>query len=165
MSAASRVGQGFDLHRLVSGRPLKIGGVAVDSPVGAEAHSDGDVVLHALIDALLGAVGLDDIGELFPPDDATYKGADSLGLLEKALCKVKERTPGFRVENIDITILLEKPKLGPYKPVIRERIATALGLEPGRVAVKAKTMEGLGPIGQQEAIAAMVTLLISLPAS
>jgi 2-C-methyl-D-erythritol 2,4-cyclodiphosphate synthase len=151
-----RVGQGFDLHRLVSDVPLRLGGVTVESPVGSEGHSDGDVILHALIDALLGAAGLGDIGEHFPPSDPQYKGINSLELL----ARVKPLLAPWTVVNADITVMLERPKLGSYKPVIRQTVADALGLEASCVSVKAKTMEGLGPIGQQEAVAAIVTVLL-----
>ena len=153
-----RVGQGFDCHRLVNDRPLVIGGVAIESSVGSEAHSDGDVLLHALMDALLGALGEGDIGEHFPPDDEAYKNADSAVLLHQVLRIMGEREA--RLMNVDSTVFLEAPKLSPYKKPMVQRLALLLGLPEERVSVKAKTMEGLGLIGSQEAIAASVVVLL-----
>ncbi len=153
-----RIGQGYDLHRLVAGQKLMIGGVQVDCPVGSEAHSDGDVVLHSLIDALLGACGLGDIGDHFPPSDAQYKGISSTILLQKILPLIAEA--GYKTGNVDITIFLEKPKLGPYKQQIRETLAALLDVPLDCVSVKAKTAEKFPPIGTQEAIAASVTVLL-----
>ncbi len=154
-----RIGQGYDLHRLVPGKPLMVGGIAIDSPVGSEAHSDGDVLLHSLIDALLGACGLGDIGDHFPPSDDRYKGISSGALLSQVLPLIEH--PGYVVSNLDATIFLEKPKLGPYKAQIRQHLQTLLNLPASCVSVKAKTAEGFAPIGSQEAIAASVTVLLS----
>ncbi len=153
-----RIGQGYDIHRLVSGKPLLIGGVQIDSPVGSEAHSDGDVLLHSLIDAMLGACGLGDIGDHFPPSDAQYKGMDSTEFLRRIQPMIEKA--GYRVGNLDATIFLEKPKLVAYKLPIRQRLAELLGLPLDCVSVKAKTAEKFPPVGTQEAIAASVTVLL-----
>lgn len=153
-----RIGQGYDIHRLIEGQKLMIGGVHVECPVGSEAHSDGDVLLHSLIDALLGACGLGDIGDHFPPSDSQYKGISSTVLLRNIQPLITEA--GYRVGNLDATIFLEKPKLGPYKQRIRENLAELLDLPLDCVSVKAKTAEKFPPIGTQEAIAASVTALL-----
>lgn len=150
-SSAMPVGFGFDLHRLGSRKPLRLGGVTIPHPKGPIAHSDGDVVLHALVDALLGAVGAGDIGEHFPDSDPAWRGVSSGRFVAEALRRVRGR---YRVENADLTILAESPKLGPWKAAIRKHVAKLLGVPPGRVNVKAKTMEGLGEIGKKNAIAA-----------
>lgn len=155
-----RIGQGYDLHRLASGLPLFLGGIPLDSPVGCVAHSDGDVLLHALIDALLGACALGDIGDHFPPSDPQYRGVSSLVLLVQVLKLLKNCS--VTLINLDATVFLESPKLYPYKRQIREKLADVLGLPLDRVSLKAKTMEGLGSIGHQEAIAAMVTVLLQV---
>jgi 2-C-methyl-D-erythritol 2,4-cyclodiphosphate synthase len=153
-----RVGQGYDIHRLVPDRPLLLGGVKIDSPVGSQAHSDGDVLLHALIDALLGAVGLGDIGDHFPPTDERYRNADSRQLLGHVLALIQAE--GFQLMNMDGTVFLEKPKLLPYKPAIRQALAEALSLPGDRISFKAKTAEKLGAVGQSQALAAAVTVLL-----
>jgi len=150
-----RVGQGFDLHPLAEGIPFKLGGIQLDFPKGPVGHSDGDVLLHALIDALLGAAGLGDIGEWFSPTDPAYAGADSQELLATVLKKLSAS-----IINVDATILLENPKLGPYKAQIKAHVASLLNIPEAQVNIKAKTMEGLGEIGQGEAVAAMVSVLI-----
>ncbi len=155
-----KIGQGYDLHRLVVGQKLMIGGVQIESPVGCEAHSDGDVVLHALIDALLGACALGDIGDHFPPSDDQYKGMDSSAFVAKVLPLVTDT--GYGTGNVDVTIFLEKPKLGPYKLAIREKLAQLLDLPLHCISVKAKTAEKFPPVGTQEAIAASVTVLLYL---
>ncbi len=151
-----RVGQGYDLHRLVEGRKLILGGVEVASKVGPAGHSDADVVLHAVIDALLGAAGLGDIGEHFPDTDPAYAGIDSGLLLARALDKVGQG--GYRPVNVDVTIIAEKPKLKEYKPAMRQRLAKMLDLAEEAVNIKAKTNEGLGEIGKGEAIACMAVV-------
>ncbi len=156
--SAYRIGQGYDLHRLIPSKPLLLGGIQIDSPVGSEAHSDGDVLLHALIDALLGACGLGDIGDHFPPSDDRYKGISSVALLRLVLPLITQA--GFQVVNLDSTIFLEKPKLGPYKAQIRAQLAELFGLPLDCVSVKAKTAEQFPPVGTQEAIAASVTVLL-----
>lgn len=137
---------------------MMIGGIQIDSPVGSEAHSDGDVVLHSLIDALLGACGLGDIGDHFPPTDDRYKDISSLVLLAHVLPLIERA--GYRLANLDATIFLEKPKLGLYKQQIREKLAEVLSISLDCVSVKAKTAEKFPPVGTQEAIAAAVTVLL-----
>lgn len=146
-----RVGIGTDLHRLAAGRRLVIGHVAIDHDTGPVGHSDGDVVLHALIDAIAGAAGLPDIGEMFPDTDPAYKGADSARLLEVALRAMADR--GFGLVNVDVTVHLERPKLRPHKEAIRRELSRLLGLEPDAVSLKAKTNEGVDAVGRGEAIA------------
>ncbi|MFH1732073.1 MAG: 2-C-methyl-D-erythritol 2,4-cyclodiphosphate synthase [Planctomycetota bacterium] len=153
-----RVGIGRDSHKLAEGRRLVIGGVEIDSPRGAVAHSDGDALLHAVIDAMLGAAALGDIGDLFPDTDPQYEDADSRGLLKQANALVQEK--GYRVGNVDATVLLESPKLGPMKQAMRENIAADLGLGPERVNVKAKSAEGLGEVGRGEAVAAEAVVVV-----
>lgn len=153
-----RIGQGYDIHRLIPEKPMMIGGIRIESPVGSEAHSDGDVLLHSLIDALLGACGLGDIGDHFPPSDDQYKNISSTLLLQKVLPLIAQT--GYQVGNLDATIFLEKPKLGPYKQQIRENLAELLHLPLDCISVKAKTAEKFPPVGTQEAIAASVTLLL-----
>ena len=157
-AAAFRIGQGYDIHRLVADKPLIIGGVAIDSPVGSQAHSDGDALLHALIDALLGACGLGDIGDHFPPTDPQYKGMASTELLRRILPLIAQT--GYRVGNVDMTVFLEAPKLYPYKQAIRESVAGLLGLPLDCVSLKAKTAEKFPPVGTQEAIATSATVLL-----
>ena len=147
-----RVGQGFDVHRLVEERKLILCGVEVPYEKGLLGHSDADVAIHALIDALLGALALGDIGELFPDNDAQWKGADSTELLKKVLA-----LPAFqewRISNLDITIIAQKPKLAPYKKAMQQRMAQVMDLEEGRIAIKATTTEKLGYTGRGEGIAA-----------
>ena len=155
MNAEWRVGIGYDIHRLVDGRPLILGGVSIDFPQGLLGHSDGDVVLHAVADALLGAAGLPDIGDLFPDTDPAYDGADSRTLLAEVVRKVA--AAGFRPNNIDCIVHAERPKLSEFKEPMARSIAQVVGLEPGAVNVKAKTNEGLGPLGSAEGIACTVT--------
>ncbi len=149
-----RVGIGYDIHKLVEGRPLIVGGVEIPNDKGLIGHSDADVVLHAVTDALLGAAGLPDIGDLFPDTDPTYKDADSRALLTDAMQRVRER--GFQAGNLDVIIHAESPKMSPYKRRIGEVIAELTGLPVERVSVKAKTNEGLGPLGHTDAIASTV---------
>jgi 2-C-methyl-D-erythritol 2,4-cyclodiphosphate synthase len=154
-----RVGLGFDLHRLGPGSHLMLGGVEVPHNRSFIAHSDGDVLCHAVVDALLGAAGLGNIGERFPDTDPKYKGMASLKFLTEAATLLWQS--GFRIENIDANILAEKPKLLPHFPAMRERIAAAAGIPIDRVSIKAKTMEGIGVIGVEEAIAAQAVALVS----
>jgi 2-C-methyl-D-erythritol 4-phosphate cytidylyltransferase / 2-C-methyl-D-erythritol 2,4-cyclodiphosphate synthase len=151
-AAAFRVGQGWDLHRLVPGRKLVLGGVEVPSPTGEDAHSDGDVLLHAIIDALLGAAALGDIGTHFPPSDQKWRDADSRDLARRAAALVREA--GWVPGNLDCTIVLEKPRLGPFKDAMRESIAACLGMSPNAVSVKAKTKEGVDAVGEGRAVEA-----------
>jgi 2-C-methyl-D-erythritol 2,4-cyclodiphosphate synthase len=153
-----RVGIGHDTHRLDSGRPLILGGVRVPHPRGLAGHSDADVVLHALTDALLGAAGLGDIGDLFPDTDPAWRDADSAIFLREALARLNRI--GYMVVNLDVIVFAQEPKLGPTKQQIRDNLATLLGLDPGCVNVKAKTGEKVGHIGRAEAIACQVVVLI-----
>jgi 2-C-methyl-D-erythritol 2,4-cyclodiphosphate synthase len=154
-----RVGTGWDLHKLASGRALVLGGVAIPSEKGCVGHSDGDALLHAVIDALLGACGLEDIGTLFPDTDPTYKNADSAALLAQVVSKIKAL--GFSICNVDTTVILQAPKLGPYKAQMKERLAALLGIETNAVGVKAKTAEGLlGELGQGDAVIAQAVVLV-----
>ena len=153
-----RIGFGSDTHRLVLGKSLKLGGIAIDSQTGVEAHSDGDVLIHALIDAMLGAAALGDIGELFTPGDPEWKNADSRDLLTIAIEKI--RIAGFSLMNIDSIIHLEKPNLKPYKNTIRKNLADLLVMDTDHISVKAKTAEGLGPVGSGESISAEVIVLL-----
>ncbi len=141
-----RIGHGYDVHALVPGRKLILGGVEVPYDLGLEGHSDADVLLHAVMDALLGAAGLGDIGLHFPDTDMRYKGADSGKLLECVGRKLE--AAGFSVGNIDVTMIAQRPKLRPYIPQMQENIAAALGIDPGRVNVKATTEEHLGFTGE-----------------
>ncbi len=153
-----RVGIGYDIHRLVEGRRLVLGGVEIDHPLGLLGHSDGDAVLHAVTDALLGAAGLPDIGDLFPDTDPAYENSDSRALLRTAVQRVVQA--GYRANNIDLIVHAEQPKLSPYKHLMAESIAALVGLDPGAVSVKAKTNEGLGPLGHVEGIACTATATV-----
>ena len=146
-------GIGYDSHRLVTGRPLLLGGVQIPHELGASGHSDADVLAHAVMDSLLGAAGLGDIGEHFPDTDERFSGADSMGLLVEVVAMLGER--GFAPVNLDCTVLLEQPKLGPNRSAIRSSLAQALGLGPERVNVKASTGEGIGFVGRGEGVAAL----------
>lgn len=150
---STRSGIGYDSHRLAAGRRLVLGGVELESELGLDGHSDADALSHALIDALLGAAGLGDIGEHFPDSDERYRDADSLGLLERAIELVRER--GFTLVNVDATIVMERPKLGPARALIRERLAGVLGLALADVNVKASTGEGIGFVGRGEGVAVL----------
>jgi 2-C-methyl-D-erythritol 2,4-cyclodiphosphate synthase len=154
-----RAGLGYDSHRLLPGRPLKLGGVEIPSPLGTVGHSDADVVLHAVVDAMLGAAGLGDIGEWFPDTDPHWHGADSAIFVRETLNRLNEK--GYQVHQVDVIILAETPRLGPYKESIRRRLAELLGLPLDRVNIKAKTSEGMGAIGRSEGIAcqALVTIV------
>ncbi|QHI97008.1 2-C-methyl-D-erythritol 2,4-cyclodiphosphate synthase [Xylophilus rhododendri] len=153
-----RVGEGWDVHALVEGRRLILGGVEVPYIKGLLGHSDADVLLHAITDALLGAAGLGDIGTLFPDTDAKFKGADSAVLLAEAMRRVTEL--GWRLGNVDCTVIAQAPKLAPYKAAIRARIAEVLGLETDAVNVKAKTAEKLGPVGEGLSMEARAVVLL-----
>ena len=155
-----RVGQGWDIHRLVAGRPLMLGGVHVPHDRGLLGHSDGDAVLHAVADALLGAVGAGDIGQQFPDTDPRYRGADSAALLATVVRLVAAR--GGRVVNADVSILAEQPKLAPHLAAMRARLAAVLAVPEECVGVKARSLEGLGAIGAGEAIAAQAVVLVEL---
>lgn len=155
---AFRIGEGWDVHALVRGRPLVIGGVNVPHTHGLLGHSDADVLLHAITDALLGAAGLGDIGTHFPDTDACFRGADSAVLLAEAWVRVQ--AAGWRVGNVDATVVAQAPRLAAYRAAMVARIAALLGLEPAQVNVKAKTAERLGPVGQGAAIEARAVLLL-----
>jgi len=157
--APLRIGEGWDIHRLVTGRPLVLGGITVPHTHGLLGHSDADALLHAITDALLGAAALGDIGRHFPDTDARFKGADSGVLLAEAARRVGEA--GYAIVNIDSTVIAQAPKLAPHIPAMVERIAALLALEPGQVNVKAKTAEKMGPVGQGEAIEARAVALLA----
>ncbi|WP_431131793.1 2-C-methyl-D-erythritol 2,4-cyclodiphosphate synthase [Variovorax paradoxus] len=153
-----RVGEGWDVHQLVVGRKLILGGVEVPHTTGLLGHSDADVLLHAITDALLGAAGLGDIGRHFPDTDAQFRGADSAVLLGEAARRV--RAAGWEIGNVDSTVIAQAPKLAPHIPAMCQRIAAALGLAPDQVNVKAKTAEKLGPVGEGRAMEARAVVLL-----
>jgi len=153
-----RVGIGFDLHRLGPDTPLVLGGVVVPHHLGLMGHSDGDVLCHAITDALLGAAGIGNIGELFPDTDPALKGMSSLRFLKESIALV--RAKGFEIGNIDSNILAERPKLLSFFPAMKVEMAAALGIVPDKIQVKAKTMEGLGIVGTEQAIAAEAIALL-----
>jgi 2-C-methyl-D-erythritol 2,4-cyclodiphosphate synthase len=156
--ARLRVGVGYDVHPFAEGRRLRLGGIEVRWPRGLAGHSDGDVALHALADAVLGACAGGDIGEHFPDHDPAYAGADSRGLLAAAVNLA--RRAGYRVVNADLTVVAEAPKLGPYRQAMQQTIAAALNVAPQQVSVKATTSEGLGFVGRGEGIAALAVVLL-----
>lgn len=153
-----RVGQGYDVHRFESGRELWLGGVKIEYPLGLKGHSDADVLLHAVSDALLGALALRDIGYHFPDNDPKYKGADSKQLLKEVARLVLQK--GYKVGNIDATIVAEQPKINPYVPAMQEVIAQLLSVEVDQVSIKATTNEQMGFTGRQEGILALATALV-----
>ena len=156
-----RIGHGYDVHRLAPGRDLILGGVGFDYPLGLDGHSDADVLTHAVMDALLGAAGLGDIGCHFPDTDPAYKGADSLKLLAHVRDLLLER--GFRVGNIDVTVIAQAPKLAPHIGQMEQNLAETLGVEPSRVNVKATTEERLGFTGRGEGISCHAVCIIEEP--
>ena len=153
-----RIGHGYDVHRLTEGRRLILGGVEIPFEKGLLGHSDADVLAHAVMDALLGAAALGDIGTLFPDSDPAYEGADSLALLGRVARILEEN--GYKVGNVDATVLAQRPKLAPHIPLMRERLAAAMGIGPEQVSVKATTEEGLGFTGAGEGMAAHAVALI-----
>jgi 2-C-methyl-D-erythritol 2,4-cyclodiphosphate synthase len=153
-----RIGQGFDVHALVPGRRLVLGGVSIEHGQGLLGHSDADVLLHAITDALLGAAGLGDIGRAYPDSDPRYRDADSRALLSEVVQRI--RGQGWRVGNLDCVVIAEQPRIAPYVDAIRSSIAQLLNTEPARVNVKGKTTERLGFIGRGEAIAASAVVLL-----
>jgi 2-C-methyl-D-erythritol 4-phosphate cytidylyltransferase/2-C-methyl-D-erythritol 2,4-cyclodiphosphate synthase len=157
--AAFRVGNGYDLHRLVEGRPLVLGGVRIPFERGLDGHSDADAVCHAVTDAILGACGAGDIGRYFPDTDAAWRGADSLALLRRAAALVRAR--GFAVANVDVVVIAQRPKLLPHVPAMIERLSSALGVEGTQVSVKGKTNEGVDSIGEGESIAVHAVALLT----
>ena len=158
-AALPRVGIGYDIHRLAAGRRLFLGGVEIPFARGLQGHSDADVLLHAIMDALLGAAGLGDIGQHFPPGDPRYKDASSLALLGRVAAFLA--TMGYAVGNVDATVVAEHPRLSPFIPEMRHRIAAALSIPEESVGVKATTNEGLGPLGANEGIASWAVALIA----
>ncbi len=154
-----RIGAGFDTHRLVEGRPLILGGVRVEHPRGLDGHSDADVVLHSVTDAILGALALGDIGDAFPDTDPQWRNADSRLFLDAALAQM--HAAGYAVGNLDVTLFAQEPRLGPVKLAIRDRLAQLLGVPATAVNVKAKTGERVGHIGRAEAIGCQATLLLT----
>lgn len=153
-----RVGHGYDSHRFAEGRRLVLGGVEIPSLRGLDGHSDADAVTHAVTDALLGAAGLGDIGQHFPPDDRAYKDADSLKLLAAAV-RLLERQ-NYQVVNVDVTVVAESPRIGPHAPAMRERISAVLGIAAENVSVKGKSNEGMGWVGRSEGVAVFAVALI-----
>lgn len=153
-----RIGEGWDVHVLVAGRPLILGGVTIPFDKGLLGHSDADALLHAITDALFGAAALGDIGTHFPDTDARFKGADSVTLLAEAARRV--RAQGWQIGNVDSTIVAQAPRMAPHIPAMRERIAAALEIDVSQVNVKAKTAEKLGPVGQGQGIEARAVVLL-----
>lgn len=154
----NRIGFGYDVHKLTAGRPLRLGGVSIQHEKGAEGHSDADVLIHAICDALLGAAALGDIGKHFPDDRDEYRGINSLLLLEKVIRLLTES--GYHIGNIDSTVCLQRPKIAPYIDDMRSALSLAMGIDKDRVSVKATTEEGLGFTGSEEGIAAHAVALI-----
>lgn len=152
------IGQGYDSHRFEAGRPLILGGVRVEHDRGLAGHSDADVLTHAVMDALLGAAGLDDIGAHFPDSDERWRGADSIELLRHVAGLLAEA--GLRVVNVDATVVMERPKVGPHRAAMRAALAAALGADERRVNVKATTGEGMGFVGREEGVAALAVALL-----
>jgi 2-C-methyl-D-erythritol 2,4-cyclodiphosphate synthase len=153
-----RVGIGYDSHRFDPDRPLVLGGVVIPAAAGLAGHSDADAIAHAVIDAILGAAALGDIGTHFPPTDERWRDADSIGLLESAVMLLGEEN--FQVVNVDVTVVCERPRIGPHAAAMRERLASAIGISAANVSVKAKSNEGLGWIGRNEGIAVVAVALV-----
>lgn len=153
-----RIGIGYDIHRTERGRRCVLGGTEIPSEVGSVAHSDGDVLAHAIADAVLGAAGLPDIGHFFPPNDPSCAGIDSLKIIERAVAEA--RKAGYRVGNVDAAVIAERPKIGKFVPAMREKLGAALGIAPALVGVKATTNEKLGTLGAGEGIAVHAVCLL-----
>lgn len=153
-----RIGNGYDIHRLVEGRPLILGGIQIEHSLGLLGHSDADVLTHAIMDGMLGALSLGDIGRYFPPSDPKWAGADSIVLLQQVHQMVQSR--GWYIGNIDSVIVAERPKLKPHISAMRDRLADVLQLEPDQVGIKATTNEQLGPVGREEGIAVYAVVLL-----
>ena len=149
--ATIRVGIGYDSHRFALGRPLILGGILIPSETGLDGHSDADAICHAITDAVLGAGGMGDIGEMFPDSDPANKGRDSIGMLEAAVRRLE--SAGYKVGQVDVTVITETPRLSPHREKIRARLAAAMGIESTSVSVKGKTNEGMGWIGRKEGLA------------
>ena len=158
MTVQIRIGNGYDIHRLGSDRALILGGVKIEHSLGLVGHSDADVLTHAIMDAMLGALSLGDIGHYFPPTHDRWKGADSLVLLAQVNQLIKEK--GWQVSNIDSVVVAERPKLKPHISKMRDRLSTVLGIDPDQVGVKATTNEKLGPEGREEGISAYAVALL-----
>ncbi len=157
-AVSQRVGHGFDLHRLEPGHDLIVGGVKLKHDRGCDAHSDGDVLYHAVTDAVLGALGLDDIGQMFPDNDPRWQGADSAVFLREAFMRMS--AAGYAVGNLDCTVVLERPRLGPFKPEMKANLAELLGCDVAQVNLKAKTHEGVDALGENRAIACHAVVLL-----
>lgn len=153
-----RIGHGFDIHRMAPGLKLVIGGVDIDYELGVEAHSDGDVVYHSVVDAILGALTLPDIGQLFPDNDPRWSGADSSVFMEEAYRRMDER--GYRIGNVDVTLILQKPKVKDIKPLMKDNIVRLLHTTPGRVNVKARTHEKVDSVGESRALSCHVVVIL-----
>jgi 2-C-methyl-D-erythritol 2,4-cyclodiphosphate synthase len=158
MADTFRIGQGYDIHLLVEGRPLVIGGVTIEHDRGPLGHSDGDALTHAIIDAILGAASLGDIGRHFPPSDPAWKDVESISLFNRVLTMIQDF--GFDIGNIDSTVILERPKLSPHIDKMRANIARSLDIDISQVSIKAKTNEGMSELGMGEAIAAMACVIL-----
>jgi 2-C-methyl-D-erythritol 2,4-cyclodiphosphate synthase len=156
-----KIGFGYDIHRLEAGRRLVLGGIAIPHGAGLVGHSDGDTLVHAVIDALLGALGQGDVGTLFPDTDERYRGARSVDLLETAMGRLRER--GGVVVNVDTVVVAEEPKIGPHAAAMKSALAPVLGIPDGALGIKAKTNEGLGPVGEKRAIACYAVALVRFP--
>ena len=158
-AASIRVGVGYDSHRFAQGRPLKLGGVVIPSDTGLAGHSDADAICHAVTDAVLGAAGLGDIGEMFPDTDAANRDRDSIEMLAAAVKRLS--AAGFAVNQVDVAVVAEAPKIGPHRAKIRERLAHALGIDSASVSVKGKSNEGMGWIGRKEGIACIAVATLT----
>jgi 2-C-methyl-D-erythritol 2,4-cyclodiphosphate synthase len=156
-----KIGFGYDIHRLEAGRKLVLGGIDVPFPAGLAGHSDGDALVHAVIDAILGALGEGDIGGRFPDTDPLFKGARSVGFLEDVVGLLRQR--GAEIVNVDSVVVAEEPKMGPHIPAMKEVLCPVLGITAASLGIKAKTNEGLGPVGEKRAIACYAVALIRLP--
>lgn len=154
-----KIGHGYDLHRLEPGLPLIVGGATLEHTHGCAAHSDGDVVYHAVTDAVLGALGQDDIGQLFPDNDPKWKGADSTVFVEAAAKRMRDA--GYTIGNLDVTVILQRPKLSPHKQVVKDNLARLLGCDVSQVNIKGKTHEHVDAIGEGRAIACHVVVLLN----
>jgi len=159
MKSVPRVGFGYDIHRLTAGRPLILGGVKIESDRGLLGHSDGDAVLHAVADAIFGAIGSGDIGDHFPDSDVRNEGLDSRQIIRAAMAEAA--AAGRQVRSVDVTVLAERPKLGPLKEEMRRSISDMMNLPPEAVGVKARTNEGLGPVGERQAIACYAVVVVA----
>lgn len=158
MSVPFRIGIGVDAHRFVAGRPLILGGIEIEHPFGLEAHSDGDVLCHAIMDAMLGAANAGDKGKLFPPTDPQYKDARSTDLLHHTMRAISYA--GYDIVNLDVSVMCEEPRIGPYREEMRDTVATALGIQVEQISIKGTTLEGMGFTGRKEGIAAIATVLL-----